>query len=112
MVFYELPAFAKVREHYLDDAAYMGLQNVLIANPEAGTVISGTGGLRKIRYGDEVRGKGKRSGLRVIYFWKDVDDQIWLFAVYDKDEADDLSADQRKVLKSRLQSYIKAGVLK
>lgn len=112
MVFVELPAFAKVREDYLDDDAFKGLQSVLIANPEAGKVIQGTGGLRKVRYGDESRNKGKSGGLRVIYYLKSDDDQIWLFTVYDKDEADDLTPDQRKTLKGRLLAQVKAGVLK
>lgn len=58
MVFYELPAFARVREDYLDDDAFKELQNELIVNPEAGAVIAGTGGLRKLRFADTSRGKG------------------------------------------------------
>jgi hypothetical protein len=76
-------------------------------NPEAGAMIKGTGGLRKVRYADERRGKGKRGGLRVIYYWKDAGDQFWLFTVYDKDEADDLTADQCRILKQRLDLEIK-----
>jgi hypothetical protein len=111
MVFYELPAFEKMRERYLNDDAFKALQNELLVNPEAGTVIAGTGGLRKVRFADETRGKGKRGGLRVIYFYKTVDDQIWLFTLYDKDEASDLTAEQRKVLKLRLEQQIKARSL-
>ena len=55
-------------------------------NPEAGDVIPGTGGLRKLRFADERRGKGKRGGLRVIYYWWDPGSQFWLFTIYDKDE--------------------------
>lgn len=112
MVFYELPAFEKMREHYLNDDAFKALQNELMVNPEAGAVIAGTGGLRKIRFADEARGKGKRGGLRVIYFYKTADEQIWLFTLYDKDEASDLTADQRKVLKMRLDQQIKARSLR
>ena len=112
MVFYELPAFEKMRESYLDDGAFKALQSELIANPEAGAVIAGTGGLRKMRFADQTRGKGKRGGLRVIYFHKSADDQIWLFTLYDKDEADDLTSDQRKALKARLEQQIKARSLK
>lgn len=112
MVFYELPAFEKMREHYLNDDAFKALQNELMVNPEAGAVIAGTGGLRKIRFADEARGKGKRSGLRVIYFYKTADEQIWLFTLYDKDEASNLTADQRKVLKMRLDQQIKARSLR
>lgn len=106
--FVELPPFQRVRDAYLDDTAFKALQSELMKNPEAGDVIQGTGGLRKLRYADERRGKGKRGGLRVIYFWKDAADQFWLFTVYDKDEADDLSPKQRDMLRQRLQLEIKA----
>lgn len=46
--------------------------------------------------------------MRIIYFWKDAADQFWLFTVYDKDEAHDLTPDQRKMLKQRLEAEIKA----
>jgi len=106
--FIELPAFQRVRGEYFDDASFKELQLELMKNPEAGDVIKGTGGLRKVRYADEKRGKGKRGGLRVIYFWKDSDEQFWLFTVYDKDGADDLTSEQRKMLKQRLEAEIKA----
>lgn len=51
----------------MDDEAYLAFQDELKKNPEAGDVIQGTGGLRKLRFGDPRRGKGKRGGLRVIY---------------------------------------------
>jgi hypothetical protein len=58
-LFVELPAFARFRNDYLDDEGFRGLQTAMILNPEAGDVIEGTGGLRKLRYGDPRRGKGK-----------------------------------------------------
>ncbi len=67
-LFVELPAFARHRADYLDDEGFRGLQNALLDNPEAGDVIEGTGGLREVRHADARRGKGKRGGLRVIYF--------------------------------------------
>jgi hypothetical protein len=100
--FVELPPFARLRADYMDDEAYRILQNELMQNPEAGDVIEGTGGLRKIRQADPRRGKGKRGGLRVIYFWWLDGAQFWLFTVYDKDQADDLTAEQRKVVKRLL----------
>ncbi len=100
--FVELPAFERIRKDYLDDDAYSALQQELMANPEAGDMIEQTGGLRKIRQSDPRRGKGKRGGLRVIYYWWLGGDQFWLFAVFDKDEADDLTSDQRKALKQML----------
>lgn len=107
-IFIELPPFQRLRAEYFDDESFRGLQNELMKNPEAGDVIKATGGLRKIRYGDERRGKGKRGGLRVIYFWKDTGHQFWLFTVYDKDQADDLTSDQCKMLKQRLDLEINA----
>lgn len=78
----------------------------MLMNPEAGEVIEGTGGLRKMRYGDPRRGKGKRGGLRVIYYWWDGGRQFWLFTLYDKDEMENLSADEKKVLKRMLKAEL------
>lgn len=106
--FIELPPFERLREHYLSDDEYGALQYTLLAQPDAGDVIKGTGGLRKIRFSDKRRGKGKRSGLRIIYYYWDAGGQFWMFAVYDKDEASDLSSDERKVLAQLLEREIKA----
>lgn len=107
-VFVELPAFSRHRASYLDDAALGELQQVLLKNPEAGDVIEGSGGLRKMRHGDARRGKGKRGGLRVIYYWWASGTQFWLFALYDKNEMDDLSADERRALKVLLKRELEA----
>jgi len=107
-IFVELPVFAKYRPEYLDDEGFRDLQNSLMANPEAGDVIEGTGGLRKIRQPDPRRGKGKRGGLRVIYYWWDGKRQFWLFTLYDKDEVDDLSAKEKKALKDMLKRELEA----
>jgi len=93
---------------YLNDETFRSLQEAMMRNPEAGDVIEGTGGLRKLRHGDMRRGKGKRGGLRVIYYWWDGYSQFWLFTLYDKDEMDDLSSDQKKVLKRMLKAELKA----
>ena len=68
-VLVELPAFSRLRADYLTDEGFRALQNDLMTNPEAGDMIEATGGLRKLRQADPRRGKGKRGGLRVIYFW-------------------------------------------
>lgn len=101
-VFVELPAFERHRAEYLGDEGFRSLQLTLMQNPSAGDVIPDTGGLRKLRHPDPRRGKGKRGGLRVIYYWWHGGDQCWLFTVYDKDEATDLTATDRKLLKERL----------
>lgn len=106
--FVELPPFERLREHYLDDSAFRALQQLLMANPRAGDVIRQTGGLRKLRFADPRRGKGKSGGLRVIYYWQARLDQFWLFTLYGKDEAADLSPEQWKTLGRRLAEEIKA----
>lgn len=82
------------------------LQNVLMTNPEAGDVIEGTGGLRKLRYADARRGKGKRGGLRVIYYWWLSGAQFWLFTLYNKDEMADLTAKEKKALKELIKKEL------
>lgn len=71
-------------------------------------MIEGTGGLRKLRHADARRGKGKRGGLRVIYYWWQAGRQFWLFTLYDKDEMEDLDADQKKTLKALLKRELEA----
>ncbi len=110
--FIELPPFERHRQGYLSDENFRAFQKMLMDNPEAGDVIEGTGGLRKIRYADEKRGKGKRGGLRVIYFWWQSGKQFWLFTVYNKDEMDDLTAAQRKILKELLKQELDARRIK
>jgi len=105
-VFIELPAFERHREGYLDDASFGHLQAVLMASPEAGDRIEGTGGLRKLRFGDIRRGKGKRGGLRVIYYYWTGGPEFWLFTLYDKDELSDLTPKQRALLKDRVKAEL------
>jgi hypothetical protein len=105
-LFVELPAFERNRSDYLTDEAYRGLQNEMLKDPEAGDVITGTGGLRKLRYGDATRGKGKRGGLRIIYYWWDPKKQFWLFTIYDKDELSDLSPKEKAILKTLLKQEL------
>ena len=107
-LFVELPAFAKYRADYLDDDGFGKLQAFLLKNPEAGDVIEGTGGLRKLRHGDPRRGKGKRGGLRVIYYWWDGGRQFWLFTLYDKGEMENLSATEKRALKGMLKMELEA----
>jgi len=107
-VFVELPPFERHRKNYFDDDTFLGLQRLLMLDPEAGDLIPGTGGLRKLRFGDERRGKGKRGGLRVIYYWWHAGSQFWLFTVFDKDEMSDLTASERKVLKEMIKQELEA----
>jgi hypothetical protein len=107
-VFVELPAFERHRTDDLDDDAFRELQRLLIKDPRAGDPIPGTGGLRKLRFGDARRGKGKRGGLRVIYYWWEAGTQFWLFTVYDKDEVADLTQEHRQALKKMIKAELDA----
>ncbi|KXW58648.1 toxin [Ferrovum myxofaciens] len=101
-LFVELPSFARFRADYLSDDSFRALQNTLMKNPEAGDIIEGSGGLRKLRHADVKRGKGKRGGLRVIYFWWNAGRQFWLFTLYDKNEMDDLTMKGKGLLRDML----------
>ena len=102
MEYIEAPAFTRYLPEYLSDDLYKELQAYLILNAEAGDVIQGTGGFRKLRWSDSRRNKGKRGGLRIIYYVFQEDDQIWFLTLYDKSEADDLSPAQKRVLKEAI----------
>ncbi|MBI5877929.1 MAG: toxin [Chloroflexi bacterium] len=106
--FVELPAFNRHRAEYLDDDAFLLLQRLLMENPEAGRVMPGAGGLRKLRFPDPRRGKGKRGGLRIVYYWWTAGSQFWLFTLYDKDEMNDLTPLQRKALREMVKAELEA----
>lgn len=90
MEFIETSLFTKLVYQYLEDDEYLGLQLYLLHHPESGEVVPGSGGVRKIRWGS--RHKGKRGGIRVIYFWKTVDNEIWLLTIYAKGERESIPA--------------------
>ncbi|HEX4007001.1 MAG TPA: hypothetical protein VHX60_12570 [Acidobacteriaceae bacterium] len=96
----EAPAFTRSLYACPDEEQYRALQNELMKNPEAGDVMPGTGGFRKMRRADPERGKGRRGGLRIIYYYFSTDQQIWLMMLYGKNEAADLSAAEKKALKA------------
>jgi len=76
---------------------YRLLQLALVARPDAGKIIRGTGGLRKLRWA--LRGRGKRGGARVIYFWHPPSHQLLMLFAFAKNEADDLTVEQRRALR-------------
>lgn len=90
MVFIETTLFTKLIVKYLSDDEYLGLQSFLLVRPEAGRIVPGSGGVRKLRWA--MSGKGKRGGLRVIYYWKAKDDEIWLLTVYAKNVKENIPA--------------------
>lgn len=109
MEFFEAPWFTEDLEDYLTDEEYRQLQEYLSANPRSGDVIRGTGGIRKIRWMQESRGKGKRGGVRVIYFFLASDNRILMISIYDKDTRDDLSTRDRKAFKTYIEGLALMG---
>ena len=101
VVFVETLIFTKRVLQLMDDAGYSALQAYLAKHPDAGKVIPGSGGMRKIRWAGG--GHGKRGGLRLIYYWWVAKDRISMLLVYPKSEQDDLSADQVKQLRKALE---------
>ncbi len=101
--FVEAPVFTKLLPRYLTDDEYRGLQLYLAQDPEAGAVIRGTGGFRKVRWTDARRGQGKRGGLRIIYYLSADEMQIWFLTLYGKNDAADLTAEERRLLKAALE---------
>jgi hypothetical protein len=75
-------------------------------------MMPGTGGFRKLRWADQRRGKGRRGGLRIIYYHFPAQQQIWLMTLYGKDEADDLTAAEKSVLRDAIAAESKARALK
>lgn len=106
MEFVEATAFTKFVKNYLEDDDYADLQRRLEQEPEAGDLIPGTGGLRKLRWRDRSRGKGTRGGLRAVYYYFMSDFQIWLLTIYDKNEAVDLNAAEKKLLRQAIQGEL------
>ena len=101
--FIEAPLFTELLVKYLPDDAYRALQVHLARDPQAGSLIPGTGGFRKLRWVDPRRARGKRGGLRVVYYHLVGDDQIWLMTVYGKGEVDDLRPDEERALKAAIE---------
>ena len=108
-IFKEMRVFSKFREQYLSDDQFQAIQIFLLKSPHAGDLIRGTGGLRKLRWMDARRGKGKRGGLRIIYYWCMAACEFWLFTIYDKDEMDNLKHEERAVLRQMLEDELKQG---
>lgn len=108
MEFIEAPAFTRRLSAYLNDDGYSDLQAKLGANPDLGDLMPGTGGFRKLRWADARRGKGRRGGLRIVYYHLKSDRQIWFVTLYDKDEASDLTAREKKALKAAIENEVEA----
>lgn len=101
VTFVEAPLFARLVGGYLDDDEYAALQWALAGHPEAGRVIPGSGGVRKLRWAG--KGHGKRGGLRVIYYWQRREGEIWLLTLYAKNEAQDIPLHVLRALREEIE---------
>jgi mRNA-degrading endonuclease RelE of RelBE toxin-antitoxin system len=97
MLIKETSVFTRQVGKLLDRESYRLLQLRLAGEPDAGELIRGTGGLRKIRW--EAASRGKRGGVRVIYYWARKQDVILLLLIYGKTQQDDLTPEQKSLLK-------------
>ena len=100
VVFVEAPLFTRLVSRYMGDDEYCGLQWSLVLNPNAGKLIRGSGGIRKLRW--TATGRGKRGGLRIVYYLR-TRDEIWLLSIYAKNEAQDLSAEILRALRKEIE---------
>ena len=100
----QLSAFAaKWSKLGLSDADLRSLEGMLLDDPEAGDVIAGTGGLRKLRFAPPAWHTGKRGACRVIYAFIDSADTVYLFTLYTKNQQADLSPEEKKTVRQVLQ---------
>lgn len=97
-VFVGSSEFTEWVAEFLPDDAYAALQQELMDQPDKGDVMPGCSGLRKVRTSDPKRGKGKRSGARVIYLYVSEAKWFYMLDIYGKDEKDDLSSAEKKTL--------------
>ena len=98
--FIETPLFTKALERYLNDDEYAELQHYLNGHPETGVVVPGSGGVRKLRWA--VSGRGKRGGLRVIYYLRRMHSEIWTLTLYGKSVREDIPAHLLRQMKEAI----------
>lgn len=100
LTFVETKLFTSLVHKYLSDDEYAALQQALTDNPEAGDVIRGSGGVRKVRWG--TAGRGKRGGIRAIYYLRHRQGEIWMLTLYAKNEAESIPGHILKKIKEEI----------
>lgn len=98
--FVETKLFTELVGQYLSDDEYLELQLSLVANPEAGDLVRGSGGLRKLRW--RVAGRGKSGGIRVIYYLRSQQGQMWMLTLYAKNEEENIPGHILKKIKEEI----------
>jgi mRNA-degrading endonuclease RelE of RelBE toxin-antitoxin system len=103
--FIETPLFTKEVQALLEDDEYKSLQIALLLRPEQGSIIPGSGGLRKVRWAR--KRMGKRGGIRLIYYWDKKTESFYMLLIYSKSKKDDLSQDQLRILNQLIKEELK-----
>ena len=102
MEFIEASLFTRFVYRYLSKDEYLVLQNYLLISPESGDLVPGSGGVRKLRW--VTTGTGKRGGVRIIYYFKKRDNEIWLLTIYKKSETQNIPAHILKKIAEEIQN--------
>ncbi len=97
----ETPLFTRLISEYLSDDEYLNLQLALVKTPDLGPVIAGTGGVRKVRWA--LPGRGKRGGIRVIYYVRSQKGVIWMLTVYPKNVAENIPAHILRAIRQEIE---------
>ena len=105
MRFVETSVFTKDILDLMPDDDYRAMQLALVLRPEAGALVRRSGGLRKLRW--TLPGKGKRGGVRVIYYWDKAEDVIYMLLLYPKNRQEDLTPRQLTILRKLVQGEFK-----
>ena len=99
--FVETPVFTRLVGEYLSDDEYLKLQVALSENPKAGAIIPNSGGIRKLRW--SMSGRGKRGGLRIIYYLRSRQGVIWMLTLYPKNVAENIPAHVLRQIRKELE---------
>jgi len=102
MIFVETTGFTNILTKMMSDDEYSALQAFLITHPGAGKIIRGSGGMRKLRWA--VQGKGKSGGARIIYYWMPRKEHIYLLTAYTKGDRENIDAATLKQISKFLET--------
>lgn len=107
MIIKESYLFTKIIQDLMPDDMYAELQVALVRQPELGRIMQGSGGLRKVRW--NLSGQGKRGGLRVIYYWIEQNDEIYMIYAYKKSRSENLTSKQLQELRAVVEEELNNG---
>ncbi|MEP7730182.1 type II toxin-antitoxin system RelE/ParE family toxin [Marinomonas primoryensis] len=104
MVIVETPIFTKLINEIMSDDEYKELQEALVIKPDLGVLIKNSGGLRKVRW--SVDGRGKRGGVRIIYYWMTENEQLYMMYIFPKNTQENLTDAQTKALRQIVERWL------